>query len=360
MRAADHLVARIATHRQPERRDFLFLAAMTLVVTFASPAAAQRPSPDDHVPEMAAFLRQVQIAAPISHRRLAVYPVLLEDRVDLSGKWWTLDEALRKGELIVREKGRDGTVSRVEVENRSRERYVLILSGEVLSGGKQTRTVRNDVVVGPGQEVELSVLCVEEHRWKGGERLSASGTFVPQSLAKSLRMGADQRRLWREIARNNADLKTETATGSLEKALKSDATQRKLSEVRKRIVPNVPRGSVGFIFVSGTRAVGADFFGRESLARELLPKLLDSYAVDFVVKQEDSGSGRNDRAAIDFYERVVRAGSSRAKTEGSGAGIQTRASALLGDGVSLGGTLVHYGVQVEEKIIYPRPVPQRR
>ena len=41
-------------------------------------------------------------------------------------------------------------------------------------------------------------------------------------------------------------------------------------------MPEIPRGTVGYIFVVHGRAVGAEMFGREDLARELLPKLLDS------------------------------------------------------------------------------------
>ena len=154
------------------------------------------------------------------------------------------------------------------------------------------------------------------------------------------------------MAGNNASLGAENATGSLERALKSPAVEKKLDAVRKRIVPEIPRGTVGFIFVHGGRAVGAEFFGSEELARAEFPQLLDSYAVDYVIL---GGSGRwpterDNKAAIDYFERVCRAGSQRAKTAGSGAGIRTDADGLLGDGVSLDATLVHYGLQVERKV----------
>ena len=121
---------------------------------------------------------------------------------------------------------------------------------------------------------------------------------------------------------------------------------------------------MGFIFVDRhrNRAVGADFFGREDLAHELLPKLLESYAVDLIVIRKGSENFRRDdghRAAIDFFERIRRVGSSRTETPGSGAGIRTRSGGLLGDGVSLGGVLVHYGAQIEDRIV-PLPGPKPR
>ena len=65
--------------------------------------------------------------------------------------------------------------------------------------------------------------------------------------------------------------------------------------------------------------------------------------------------------AREFLAQVRRAGSRRSSTPGSGSGIQTRAAGLVGDGVSLGDEVVHYGCQVEERIAPgPKPtIPQR-
>lgn len=338
---------------------------LLLVGAWSGPAAAQddRPSTAGHVPELARYLDQVQISEPVAYRQLAVYPILLRDGVRLEGRWLTLDAAVARGVLAVTEKDSSGSVPVVVVENRSRDEYVFIMTGEVLSGGKQTRTVRHDVVLSPGQRVELSVFCVEAHRWEGGGKFAASGTLVPQSIQQELRRGADQAGVWSEVARNNKALGAENPTGSLEFALKSKPVQDALADVRARIVPHVPQGTMGFLFVDGQRALGADFFGDEATARALLPKLLDSYAVDCVVLGKAAPEFRRgpaDQVAIEFFKRVVRTGSERATTPGSGAGIRARAGGLLGDGVSHEGTLVHYGVQVQDRIIplpHPRPHP---
>ena len=326
-----------------------------------APARAKRPPTDRHVPELADCLGRVQIAEPVVYRQLAVYPVLLEGGAKLRGRWLSLDAALARGVLVVSERGPEGSVPVVIVENRSRDEHVLILGGEILAGGKQTRTVRNDVVLSPGERVELHVFCVEAHRWAGKGDFVAGKLLVPQSIQQELRKGADQGKVWSEVARNNAALAAENATGSLETALKSKDVQDKLGEVRRAIAPHVPDGTVGFIFVERGRAAGIELFGSETLARELLPKLLDSYAVDGLIVHKFAGEAARPeaRAAIEFYERVCRAGSERAKTPGSGAGIRTRGDGLLGDGVSLDATLVHFGVQTEHRIVpLPKPMPR--
>ena len=343
------------------------LAAVVLgraTEAFDQVSAGERASVRGHVAELARYLENVQIAEPVVFRGLAVYPLLSRGGERLRGGWLTLDAALSRGVLVISEKGSSGSVPVVVVENRSRNERVFIMTGEVISGGKQTRTVRSDVVLAPRQRIELNVFCVEAHRWQGGKQFSGGKSLLPQSIQKELRRGADQARMWSEVARNNAALGAENATGSLELALKAEPVQEKLAEVRRHIVPKLPDGTLGFIFVDRGRALGAEFFGRGELARALLPKLLDSYAVDCVLVRkagpEVGSSPRGHGVAIEYFKRVCRAGSRRVDTPGSGAGIRTRGGGLLGDGVSLGGVVVHYGVQIQDRIVpLPKKLPQQ-
>lgn len=336
------------------------LAALVFPL-LAATAWAQRPPTDRHVRELASYLDRVQIAEPAVYRNLAVYPILLEDGAKLRGRWLALDRAISRGVLVIMEKGGGGSVPTVVAENRSRDEYVLITAGEIITGGQQTRTVRHDTILAPGQRVDLSVFCVEAHRWSGGKDFSGGKALLPQSIQSEMRKGADQGRIWSEVSEKGRALKAENPTASLELMLNSKDVQDKLGEVRRTILPKMPDGTVGYIFVSRGRALGAEMFGSEELARDLLPKLLDSYAVDYVILHKPAGEGESrpdNRAAIEFFERVCRAGSQRATTAGSGAGIRTRADRLLGDGVSLDDSLVHYGVQIEDRIVPPPRPPK--
>ena len=307
---------------------------------------------------MAQYLDGVKIASPIVEQGLAVYPVLVDDVRLLKGGWQTLDEAIDRGTLVIREKG-GGNVPVVIVENRSKHAHILLMTGDVIKGGMQTRTVRNDTVLAPGQRIDLDVFCVEAQRWEGEAHFSSAKLQAPQSIKGEIRGGGGQGAIWSRVAENNAALGAENSTRSLEAAVKSPAIENKLDAVRTRIVPDVPRGAVGFIFVHGNQAVGAEFFGSEALARAEFPQLLDSYAVDYILRTKATGKNiaPDDKVATAFFERICRAGSERAKTAGSGAGIRTSADDLLGDGVSLDSALVHYGVQVARKV---EPQPRKR
>jgi hypothetical protein len=323
----------------------------------ADTAWAQRPSTDRHVSELARYLDGVKIASPIVEQGLSVYPVLVDDVPLLHGNWQTLDEAIDRGTLIIREKD-GGNVPVVSVENRSREAYILLMIGDVIKGGMQTRIVRHDTVLAPRERIDLDVFCVEAHRWSGSAEFSSGKFQAPQAIKGEMRRGGGQGGIWSRVAENNSSLGTENATQSLELAVKSPTVERKLELVRKRIVPDVPRGTVGFIFVHGGQAVGAEFFGSETLARAELPQMLDSYSVDYILRAAEGGRRRapDDDIATDFFKRICRIGSERAKTAGSGSGIRTDAGDLLGDGVSLDGRLVHYGVQAGRRI---EPQPRR-
>ena len=110
------------------------------------PVSSGRPATDRHVAELARFLNGVKIAAPTVEQRLAIYPILVDDVPLLHGTWQTLDEAVARGTLSISEKG-GGTVPVVSVENRGNEGYILLMMGDVIKGGMQTRTVRRDTVL---------------------------------------------------------------------------------------------------------------------------------------------------------------------------------------------------------------------
>ena len=312
-----------------------------------------------HVPELGRYLASLKIHKPLRHGRLAVFPVA--QRGDpLKGRWLTMDQAIRSGILAVTEKAGGGDVPVIHMANRSRTDHILIVSGEVVAGGKQTRTIRRDIVLSPGQKTDVGVFCVEAHRWQGKAGFDAADVILPQSIQKEVRKGAGQQRVWSEVARSNAAVGSQPATGSLELGLKDRRVNERLRRVSRSIVPEMPRGSVGFIFVYDGQAVGAEFFGRPDLAESLLPKLIDAYAVDFVLQRGEADRRPKVKVkrnvAEEFLARIRRAGSVRSETPGSGAGIRTQSAGLVGEGISVVDSLVHFGVQVEQRLVPAPPV----
>src|ERR1700689_184186 len=121
-----------------------------------------------------------KVLDPIRHGNLTVFPVVAAKSYP-TNEFLTLDEGLRSGEVIGSEPGsvqglmrrhttpairHDGAeVNRLVLVNNSK-RPLLLLAGEIVSGGKQDRVIGKDrIVPAESDPVDLSVFCVEPGRW---------------------------------------------------------------------------------------------------------------------------------------------------------------------------------------------------
>src|SRR4029077_3454065 len=123
------------------------------------------------------------LLSPIRSGNLTVFPVVASKSYD-TVEFLTLDEGLRSGDVVVTEAGqarglirhrprdpvvvhpmRDAEVNRLVLVNNSK-RPLLLLAGEIVTGGKQDRVIGKDrIVPSESDPVDLSVFCVEPGRW---------------------------------------------------------------------------------------------------------------------------------------------------------------------------------------------------
>jgi hypothetical protein len=151
---------------------------------------------------------------PVAYENITIFPVVSSSTQDTS-PFLTLDEGLSSGEVIVSEQGaglartRDGrpitvpqyssgaSVSQLVLINRSK-RPLLLLAGELVSGGKQDRIIGKDRIVPVGSEpLPLDVFCVEHGRWTGASsQFIASKTIVHPSVREQAAVAQNQREVW--------------------------------------------------------------------------------------------------------------------------------------------------------------------
>jgi len=152
---------------------------------------------------------------PVSYENITIFPVVSSSSQDTS-PFLTLDEGLSSGEVIVSEQGavglartRDGrpvalppsnsgaSVNQLVLINRSK-RPLLLLAGELVSGGKQDRIIGKDRIVPVGSEpLPLDVFCVEHGRWTGASsQFVASKTIVHPSVREQAAVAQDQKDVW--------------------------------------------------------------------------------------------------------------------------------------------------------------------
>src|SRR2546423_10284888 len=132
-----------------------------------------------------------KVLPPIRHGNLTVVPVAAASSHNTQS-FLTLDEGLRSGEVIVTEGGNvqplmrrrnrpvthdEAQVNRLVLVNNSK-RPLILLAGEIVTGGKQDRVVGKDRIIAPESDpVDLSVFCVEPHLW-----VESSGKFTTNNF----------------------------------------------------------------------------------------------------------------------------------------------------------------------------------
>jgi hypothetical protein len=161
---------------------------------------------------------------PIQTGDLTLFPVVRNDGKALPGdQFLTLDEGLKSGEVEVTEAGnvrglvrsRGGAVQRrYEVDQvntlvlvNNSKRPLLLLAGEIVTGGKQDRIIAKDRIVPAGAEpIDLSVFCIEHGRWTessakfGTSAKAASASIMVQPAVRQQAMVAkDQQQVWNSV-----------------------------------------------------------------------------------------------------------------------------------------------------------------
>ncbi|MBI3646947.1 MAG: hypothetical protein HY233_13450, partial [Acidobacteriales bacterium] len=158
-----------------------------------------------------------EVLGGVSYENLTVFPVVSRAETNTSG-FATLDEALASGEAVVSESGsqiirrsRDGRpvqysggpqVNQLVLINRGK-RPLVLLAGEVVTGGKQDRVIAKDRIVPPGAEpLPLDVFCVEHGRWTGAsDQFNASKFMVHPSVREKAAVAQKQDEVWAAVRR---------------------------------------------------------------------------------------------------------------------------------------------------------------
>src|SRR6185436_2793758 len=103
-------------------------------------------------------------------------------------------------------------------ENISKD-TVMVLSGEVVQGGKQDRMIAQDFILYPKSgKKDVSVFCVEHGRWQPkdqGMEFKKYYTISSNEVRKAATVKKDQSEVWKKVAETTDANKAGTATGTL-------------------------------------------------------------------------------------------------------------------------------------------------
>src|SRR6267378_4312569 len=285
---------------------------------------------------------------PITYENISVFPVVSSNSQDTS-PFLTLEEGLSTGEVAVREqgsesmvRGRDGrlvylpqpttsaSVNQLVLINRSK-RPLLLLAGELVSGGKQDRVIGKDRIVPVGAPpLPLDVFCVEHGRWTGSSQFAAAKTIVHPSVRERAAVDQKQTEVWDAVrggttakaapAAPPPQISTRSIQGAIagngrteayEKIYESQAVGVSIddfvNEVQRRF-SNATSGLkgervVGAVVAYGGEVAWSDIFASGDLFDHYWRKLLRSYAVEALTRPTYRQAASRDNAN-EFLRRL--------------------------------------------------------
>src|SRR6185312_14710315 len=160
-----------------------------------------------------------KVLNPISHGSLTIFPVVSSNEHDTS-EFITLDEGIRSGEVVITEAGRIGglirgphhhiplsgpQVNNLVLINNSKHPLIL-LAGEIVTGGKQDRIVAKDrVIPAESDPVDLGVFCVEPGRWTdtSAQFSTMKSQMAQPSVREKAMVAKDQQQVWNSVGAAN-------------------------------------------------------------------------------------------------------------------------------------------------------------
>jgi len=317
----------------------IFLALAVLMIAAGLVLVDQRDAQAGEVTPPAGY----KVLEPIRHGNLTVFPVVAAKSYP-TGEFLTLDEGLRSGDVVVTEAGNvqglirrrplsgvqnnvaqasGAQVNRLVLVNNSK-RPLLLLAGEIVSGGKQDRVIGKDrIVPAESDPVDLSVFCVEPGRWVAtSQNFGASeamyghsvGGPIPNAPPPMARMAQpsvrakamgdkNQAEVWDEVKKQREAMTVEVAgsapavsneiaqTSSYARVMENQEVKKQVDAVAKPIEQNYQslirqlrdRNAVGVVVAVNGRIIWADVFASTDLLEKYWPKLVRSYASEAVV-----------------------------------------------------------------------------
>jgi len=230
-----------------------------------------------------------------THDKLRIYPIRCNEAFTQAhrdvGNYTNLKDAIEKNKIKVSEVDESGTVNTLMAENKSQD-SIYIMAGEVVKGGKQDRIIAQDVIIPPGQKVDLAAFCVEQGRWshKGsGSKFDGYFNVSSKEVRKAAVVGKSQGGVWDKVAKTTAANNSTSATGAYTE-LENNMDYRKEVDRYVKNFKGAFNGDpkvVGVVAVTGDQIIGCDIFATHDLFVNAYDNLIHSYITDAMTNGGD-------------------------------------------------------------------------
>jgi hypothetical protein len=282
-----------------------------------------------------------RVLAPIESGNLLLFPVVRDGqsggKPNGPASFLTLDEGIKSGQVEITEAGkarglvrsRDGQtgivgqvgrgdqVNTLVLINNSHQ-PLLLLAGEIVTGGKQDRVIAKDrIVPAGGDPIDLSVFCIEPGRWTESSgkfgataKLPAGGFMVQPSVRQKAMAAKDQQQVWSAVGGAISQMSAVASpapgvgnrraltTTSYAKAMQDGSVSVKVDEAaapvmksREELLAKLrEEHAVGVVVAVRGEIVWADLFADTDLLSRYWTKLVRSYAAESLTGSEIHGA----------------------------------------------------------------------
>jgi len=222
-------------------------------------------------------LPSLHVGKGAQYGALTLFPVWAEGGA-AAGLGWDL------GALDVGERREGGQVNSLTAVNLG-PKPVVLLEGDLLEGGWQTRMVANSTILGGHETANIAALCVEQGRWEqsGGRGHRATGRRVSAPLRtardRAHKRGSNpQQAVWHGIA-SRYETSAPTATNSFADHL--DRITRNSAQSTRRPLPAKPlAGQRGVIIGIGGRVLGMELLATPTALTQRWNGILEAAVFD--------------------------------------------------------------------------------
>jgi hypothetical protein len=295
-------------------------------------------------------LQNLVIGKPITYKNLTIFP--LNRNLSPNTEYMTLDQAMKKDWLTIREVG-SGEVNFVELKNTG-NKVVFIMTGEMISGAKQDRMLRDDVLIPPKSDwLRVPVYCVEHGRWVSvSPSFKSSEYVVPNELRQRARITEDQSEVWDAIASSQDRLGIAPSTGTAMANYEDKDTKKEIAEYTRCFgkAPQLADNTVGVCATTGNRIICVDIFANNNMLMKYWSKLLKSYIMD-AMHESKSVVQRTD--VQDLLDALLHANYVSIGTPGLGNLFNVETEFGKGSALIHSGNLVHMDFFVSDMLTDP-------
>jgi len=231
----------------------------------------------------------VQYDSPWTFKKLQLIPVRFKDKGGAMGfqnvtafdkPVISFEDALRQHKIVIKENTADGgaDVSTLLVKNRSKDN-VLLMSGEMVQGGKQDRAFGKTTIIPAGRNKNyVPVFCIEKGRWDDRSKPFKHAGTADARVRKQIDVTQRQSKIWKQIDNELAEKNKKNQTSAYLKAY-NDSTLDDTSYLHFFInkMKESDSSYAGFIAITGDRIINSEIFSGSDLCLAAYIDMIKSY-----------------------------------------------------------------------------------